>query len=87
LREPHGVYEGEFVDGLKHGHGYFRSVSGYRYKGDYTNDVRTGKGQIFDQNNDLIYEGEVNNGLPNGKGKGLRDGKMVDSVWDQGIEV
>jgi hypothetical protein len=60
-------------------------VSGHRYKGDYVHDAKTGKGAIYDSKNELVYEGEVQNGLPHGKGKGLRDGKLVESVWDQGI--
>lgn len=65
------------MDGKKNGQGSYLSNTGYSYKGSYTNDEKTGKGSIFDSKNVLIYEGEVKNGLPHGKGRGLRDGKLI----------
>jgi hypothetical protein len=35
LEEPTGIYEGNFVDGLKNGKGLYRYKNGLRYEGHY----------------------------------------------------
>lgn len=35
LSEPLGIYEGDFVNGEKHGEGYYKSKNGTKYRGQY----------------------------------------------------
>lgn len=68
MSEPLGVYDGDFVDGEKHGSGEYRSKVGNRYVGHYSHNQRTGFGTIYNYDNTVSYKGELKNGLPHGKG-------------------
>ena len=61
------VYEGEVLQGLRHGQGEFRWPSGQRYKGPWVQDQAQGKGTLRFANGNL-YEGTVDDGVPQGKG-------------------
>jgi hypothetical protein len=44
------IYEGEFLNGLFHGNGYyFYSKDGVYYKGDWVNGKRQGQGLLYDR--------------------------------------
>lgn len=61
-------YEGDLVQGRKHGEGSFAWASGQRYSGQWADDQPRGKGQMRFANGD-DYEGEVADGLPQGQGR------------------
>ena len=48
-----------------------------RYKGEYLNGKRNGKGKEYDNNGQIRYEGEYLNGKRNGKGKEYNLGKLI----------
>jgi hypothetical protein len=41
------MYDGEYMDDMKHGNGEFRWESGNRYKGKYQFDLRHGYGEMY----------------------------------------
>lgn len=61
-------YEGDLVQGRKHGEGSFLWASGQRYSGQWADDQPRGKGQMRFANGD-DYEGDVADGLPQGQGR------------------
>lgn len=54
---------------MKNGTGVFEYTNGLKYEGLYKDDVRDGSGTIFSKTKNIAFQGEVKNGLPNGKGK------------------
>lgn len=62
-----GRYEGNIVNGKRHGHGTYYWNSGSRYEGNWTNDVRTGFGKFFWADGSR-YEGNWMNDKMNGYG-------------------
>ncbi|CAF1218516.1 unnamed protein product [Rotaria sordida] len=60
-------YEGEWKDGKKHGKGKMDYANGYKYIGDWVEDVATGEGVFIWTNGDQ-YEGQYQNGQRHGKG-------------------
>jgi hypothetical protein len=52
-----GVYEGDFMNGVKEGKGYYRGVNGVKYKGDYKNGMKEGLGEIYNSDDTLSYKG------------------------------
>ena len=71
-------YEGEYLNGKKHGKGKEFSKEGIlEYEGEFMNGKRHGQGKLYDSsifsriniNPNLLYEGEFVNGEKNGKGK------------------
>lgn len=84
-------YEGEFMDGLRHGKG--RQVYGGRpldgfggdiYEGDWVEDKRNGRGTLTCANGD-IYEGLWANDLKHGEGTHyyISTNKRYDGVWHE----
>ena len=75
------VYEGEFLDGRRHGKGKEYLGRWFNYvvfEGGYLNGERNGKGKEFDIDGKIIYEGEYLNGERNGKGKEYdEEGKII----------
>jgi hypothetical protein len=69
------VYEGEFVKGLKNGHGTEWFKNGDKYCGEYVNSKFHGKGILFyilgvyGWKNGSKYDGDFVNGIRCGKGK------------------
>lgn len=61
-------YVGQFVDGVKHGKGWYSSSSGYEYEGDWLKGKQTGKAKIQYKNGD-VYTGEVKESLRDGFGE------------------
>jgi len=69
INYPNGnVYEGQMLNGLKHGKGKFIWVSGDVYEGDWKDGKRTGMGKYTWADGD-VYEGGFLNGESTGKGK------------------
>lgn len=85
--EPKGTYEGDFVNGQKHGEGYYKSKNGTKYRGQYANNERNGRGVVFNNDDSIAYEGEIKNGLPHGKGKVKSGNTYIEAVWVEGIDV
>jgi hypothetical protein len=70
------TYEGEYVNGLKHGKGKLTFSDGRVYEGDFVNGKFHGKGKIIDPNGGG-YEGDFADGYMNGKGKYIySDGRI-----------
>jgi len=61
-------YVGHFVDGVKHGNGWYSSSSGYEYEGDWHKGKQSGKAKIQYKNGD-VYTGEVKDSLRDGFGE------------------
>jgi radial spoke head protein 1 len=81
------VYEGDFVDGQRHGKGKFtwQSGGGGYYEGEFANNqLIYGKGMVTSFNGD-VYTGEFKAGLKHGKGKMIyADGKIEEGNWERG---
>ncbi len=60
-------YEGQFLDGLRHGHGLYTYTNGNRYEGAFENDKRHGQG-IYHYEDNERYEGESVEGKREGIG-------------------
>ena len=60
-------YEGEFLNGKRHGEGTYYYVSGNRYSGDWRNGKRTGRG-AFTWPDGHRYVGDFRNGERTGQG-------------------
>lgn len=82
-----GTYEGDFVNGVKHGDGHFNFVSNLKYVGEYKNGIREGKGKIINKNGSIAYDGEFKNNMPNGKGVApTKSGELKEKLWVDGID-
>ena len=55
-------YDGEWKNGVKHGHGYHQMNNGSEYKGQFQNGLKSGLGQLV-LPDDAIYEGEWSNDM------------------------
>ncbi|MBF0625226.1 MAG: SUMF1/EgtB/PvdO family nonheme iron enzyme [Magnetococcales bacterium] len=62
-----GRYEGEMVNGKRHGRGTYIWPDGARYEGEFRNDQRTGYG-VFTWPTGARYEGEFLDGKRHGRG-------------------
>ena len=56
------IYEGEFLNGKRHGKGKLYWNNKLKYEGEFSNGKRNGKGKEYDNNGQLIYEGEYLDG-------------------------
>tara|TARA_R100000152_G_C6778431_1_gene209102 strand:+ start:1814 stop:3124 length:1311 start_codon:yes stop_codon:yes gene_type:complete len=61
-------YQGEWLNGLRHGWGIYIKPDGYRYEGEFKNDKKHGKGIFFKAKHNNVYEGDFADNLPNGYG-------------------
>ena len=71
-----GTYEGDLLNGKRHGKGKFIYDSGAVYEGDYVNDKKHGKGKYTWESGD-VYEGDFVNDEKTGKGKLTLDSGVV----------
>ena len=64
------IYEGEYLNGERHGKGKaYYSDGTLSFEGEYLYGKKNGKGKVYHSNGKLEFEGEYINGLKNGKGK------------------
>ncbi|MBR2372077.1 MAG: hypothetical protein IKA90_04310 [Clostridia bacterium] len=56
------VYTGDFVCGKMHGFGVYAYPNGMRYEGGFANDVRDGKGKMY-ENQKFLFDTEYENGV------------------------
>lgn len=82
---PNGdIYEGELIDGKRHGRGIYKFVSGNVYEGEFVDGKRHGQG-IYKFADGSIYEGEFVDDKRHGQGVlkfadgSIYEGEFVDS--------
>jgi len=67
---PNGdKYEGNFVNGVRSGHGKLTKSNGDVYEGNFENDVISGQGKYTWKTNGSVYDGNFENGIASGQGK------------------
>jgi len=77
-------YIGEFYKDVVQGKGKYINNNGYIYEGQFTVGTLLGDGKIFNVNEELLYEGEFLNSLPNGFGKSYLNGTVhYVGMWHQ----
>ena len=86
IRENQERYEGTFQNGQKHGFGVqFYPGGAVRYKGDFQEDLRAGKGTYYFTNGDT-YVGYFQKNVPHGKGTyHYSDGEMFVGNFRRGV--
>lgn len=78
------TYEGQFLDGKKHGPGKFSYANGESYEGEWRNDKPNGEG-IYVWSKGVRYEGEWRDGIRHGKGSyKWRGGNRYEGEWQEG---
>eukprot|EP01126_Amoeba_proteus_P062234 TRINITY_DN842_c0_g3_i3.p1 TRINITY_DN842_c0_g3~~TRINITY_DN842_c0_g3_i3.p1 ORF type:complete len:277 (-),score=56.41 TRINITY_DN842_c0_g3_i3:86-916(-) len=78
--EGNRTYEGEWLDGKKHGYGIYYN-RGSRYEGEWMGDTNHGKGKYVWENGDT-YEGDWVNNEQTGKGKlTWASGNVYEGYW------
>jgi hypothetical protein len=65
--EDNLTYEGEWLEGKKHGFGVLYYASGVRFEGDFQDGKKHGKGKLYYSQGDF-YEGDFNTDKKTGKG-------------------
>jgi len=77
-------YIGQFVDGVKHGKGWYSSSSGYEYEGDWLKGKQSGAAKIQYKNGD-VYTGEVKDSLRDGFGElyQVSSTRNFKGCWDK----
>ena len=64
------IYEGEYLNGKRHGLGkQYNDKGKLKYEGEYFNGKMNGSGKEYYENGRLKYDGEYLNGKRHGKGK------------------
>lgn len=62
------TYYGEIRNGVLKGKGTYNDTKGGRYEGEFSNNLKNGKGKLFEIRNLLYYEGDFLNDEATGKG-------------------
>lgn len=76
------VYEGEFLNGKKHGYGIYTWDDGQRYEGEWRNGVFHGYGKVTWPDGDT-YEGDFRYGTRTGKGRYEDpEGEIYEGEWN-----
>ena len=68
MYEHGGVYEGYFIDGIRHGKGKLSHAYGDVFEGDWKDGYRHGKG-IYTHADGNVYDENWKDGVRHGKGK------------------
>lgn len=80
------MYDGEFLNGRKHGQGSYQYKNGLLYEGEYQNGIREGHGALYNPGRRLAYEGSFVSGMPHGEGEVLNEDNLRESTrWVHGI--
>lgn len=66
-RRINSIYEGQFSNGLAHGHGVLRFAGGNKFEGEFKNGVEDGYGEESSQRK-ILFKGYYRNGLRHGHG-------------------
>ena len=56
------IFEGEYLNGVRNGHGKEYNFDSLKFEGEYLNGKRNGKGKEYDYNGNLLFEGKYLNG-------------------------
>ena len=76
-------YEGEFLNGKRHGFGSYFYANGSKYIGEWSNDRTNGKGTMIFASG-AKYIGEVKNGKRHGQGSYFyADGERLTGKWNE----
>jgi hypothetical protein len=80
---PSDRYEGEYLNGKRHGFGTYIYANGNKYSGEYKNDSPNGRGTITFSSGEK-YIGEVKNGKRHGTGTYFfTDGERLTGNWNE----
>ena len=84
--QQYNIYTGTIVDNLKSGHGVMRYSFGALYDGEWVNDVRSGNGIVYWENNPDVpfikFEGQFANDWIDGEGTlYYKDGRIETGIW------
>jgi hypothetical protein len=83
IRYPNAEYDGEWLAGVAHGQGMYKSADGGVYDGEWCVGSPHGKG-IYKWTNGDVYDGEFKVGKRNGKGiYKWANGDVYDGKWKQ----
>lgn len=81
------IYEGEFVNNHRQGHGVYVFPDGSVYKGQFVNGAMEGEGEYTYQDGES-YKGTFKNNKRNGQGTYYRkDGTIVTGLWEDNVLV
>jgi hypothetical protein len=81
---PNDKYDGEFLNGNRHGFGTYFYANGNKYTGEWNNDRPNGKGTMIFASG-AKYIGEVKNGKRHGQGSYFySDGERLTGKWNEG---
>jgi hypothetical protein len=83
--ESGNKYDGEVMNGKRHGRGVFTWANGDKYEGDFVEGKRTGRGVYIWKNGDK-YEGEFVGGKEHGHGVyTYANGEKYEGEWKNGV--
>ena len=81
---PNDKYDGEFLNGNRHGFGTYFYANGNKYIGEWSNDRPNGKGTMIFPSG-AKYIGDVKNGKRHGQGSYFySDGERLTGKWNEG---
>ena len=84
------VYEGDFADGKREGHGTLTKANGDVYEGDFENDAMTGIGKYTFKNGAVAYgawkDGRLEKRLPL-PGSGEEDAEAAEEPYEDDSEA
>lgn len=78
------VYDGYYKNNLKHGIGKLYNSVGLIYDGEWKKDLRHGDGTEYNGKGLIIYQGEWERGVYDGKGKLYENGQCTEGKWEDG---
>lgn len=77
------MYEGDFLNNLKHGNGHSKWKDNREYIGEYIKGVKSGIGK-YKWNNGDCFIGRWQNGNQNGLGKLISSTSIKYGIWNNG---
>ena len=78
------TYDGEFMNGKKHGHGVEQGTDGYAYHGHWSQGLYHGHGHLTKADG-TVYQGSFHSGAFHGHGSLKKDGSNYDGQFCHGI--